>query len=49
MIQDIFPSKLYNEYKNVEMRREDNLLIFDKEGRILLGKENEKMLKGRGL
>ncbi len=43
MIQDIFPSKLYNEYKNVEMRREDNLLIFDKEGRILLGKDNEKM------
>ena len=48
MIQDIFPSKLYNEYKNVEMRREDNLLIFDKEGRILLGKENEKMLFLKG-
>ena len=40
MIQDIFPSKLYNEYKNFEMGREDFLLIFDNEGKILLGDED---------
>ncbi|OON86859.1 NUDIX hydrolase [Oribacterium sp. C9] len=37
MIQDIFPSRLKNEYMHVEMRDEDTLIIFDREGRIYLG------------
>ncbi len=44
MIQDIFPSKLKNEYKNVKMKKEDCLLIFDQEGRILLGEEGDEIM-----
>ena len=36
MIQDIYPSRLKNEYENYIIRDEDNLLIFDKDGRILV-------------
>ena len=39
MIQDIFPSRLDNSYKNYEVGDDDYLLSFDKEGKILLGKQ----------
>ncbi len=37
MIQDIYPSKLHNEYISCEIKEDDVLLVFDKEGKILLG------------
>ncbi len=43
MIQDIFPSKLHNEYKHIEISAKDPVFVFDPEGRILLGKDNEKI------
>ncbi len=51
MIQDIFPSKLRNEYVNCDMSDSDYCLSFDKEGRILLGNENGTISfsKGAGL
>ena len=36
MIQDIYPSRLQNEYKNYAIRDEDNLIAFDKDGKILI-------------
>ena len=36
MIQDIYPSRLQNEYKDYVIRDEDNLLTFDKDGKILI-------------
>ena len=36
MIQDIYPSRLQNEYKDYVIRDEDNLLAFDKDGKILI-------------
>ena len=36
MIQDIYPSRLQNEYKDYAIRDEDNLLAFDKDGKILI-------------
>ena len=36
MIQDIYPSKLHNEYIPCKMKKGDVLLVFDKEGRVLL-------------
>ncbi len=40
MIQDIYPSRLKNEYIPYEMRNEDSIFIFDEEGKILV-KDNE--------
>lgn len=37
MLQDIYPSKMYIEYKNYEMRDEDVLIRFDHDGKVLLG------------
>ncbi len=37
MIQDIFPSKLDNSFKNLSPDAEDSLILFDNEGRICLG------------
>ena len=37
MIQDIFPSKLYNEFTNHKIEDDDVLLFFDDKGRVLLG------------
>lgn len=37
MIQDIFPSKLKNEYVNVNITDADNLFLFHEEGKVLLG------------
>ncbi len=36
MIQDIYPSKLDNAYKNLKMEEDDIALVFDVDGRILL-------------
>lgn len=36
MIQDIYPHKLDNSYRNREIKAEDILFVFDKEGRMLL-------------
>ncbi|MCR5474408.1 MAG: NAD(+) diphosphatase [Lachnospiraceae bacterium] len=35
MIQDIGPSRLHNQYKNIKPSEEDLVLAFDKEGKIL--------------
>lgn len=37
MIQDIFPSKLKNEFVNIDISESDNLFIFNGEGKVLLG------------
>ena len=48
MIQDIYPSRLNNEYKDYAIKDEDNLLVFDKDGRILVTESDGKIgyLKG---
>ncbi len=48
MIQDIYPSRLRNEYHPFGIREEDSLLIFDGEGRALLGRQGERILFPRG-
>ena len=51
MIQDIYPSRLKNEYHNYNIRETDRLLVFDDDGKILLGeKEGEAVfLSGRDI
>ena len=44
MIQDIYPSKLYNAYKNCKSEEGDKLLSFDADGRIMLEGEGDKMV-----
>lgn len=44
MIQDIFPSKLKNEYESVEVAESDNLFIFNEEGKVLLGSRGESVV-----
>lgn len=44
MIQDIFPSKLNNEYKNQEVKDEDYVLVFDENGKLYVGEDSGKML-----
>ena len=39
MIQDIYPSRLKNEYHNYDIRETDRLLVFDDDGKILLGEK----------
>lgn len=48
MIQDIFPSKLHNQYKHVDMGPEDTLIIFNGDGRICLGDKGEDILFPEG-
>ena len=43
MIQDIYPSKLDNSYKNIKPEGQDFVLLFDDEGKAYLGSENGKM------
>jgi NAD+ diphosphatase len=40
MIQDIYPSKLYNEFDNYKMTADDICLFYDTEGRLLIKEEN---------
>ena len=37
MIQDIYPSKLKNEFRNFDIRETDYLLAFDNDGKIFIG------------
>jgi len=39
MIQDIYPSRLRNEYYDLDIRGSDRLMVFDGEGRILVGEK----------
>ena len=48
MIQDIYPSKLHNEYVNCEMTADDNCLVFSEDGRILLGEKDGQILFPKG-
>jgi NAD+ diphosphatase len=42
MVQDIYPSKLKNEYFNYKIRENDLLLAFDSEGKILVTEKEGK-------
>lgn len=44
MIQDIFPSRLKNEYHDYKLSEDDYLLVFDAEGRILLREQGSNAL-----
>ena len=44
MIQDIYPSKLYNEFHKYEISDNDYLLMFNEEGKILLGKKENEVI-----
>ena len=44
MIQDIYPSKLYNEFHKYETSDNDYLLMFNEEGKILLGKKENEVI-----
>ncbi len=48
MIQDIYPARLRNEFRPLEIREEDSLFVFDEEGRMLLGKDGRRMTFPRG-
>jgi NAD+ diphosphatase len=49
MVQDIYPSKLKNEYYNYEIRDNDLLLVFNSEGKILVSEKEGRavFLTGR--
>lgn len=49
MIQDIYPSRFKNEYKDYAIGDEDNLLIFDKDGKILVADMLGKIVFLKGL
>ena len=40
MIQDIYPSRLDNSFRNCTMNEDDFLLVFDHEGRLLTGEQD---------
>ena len=44
MIQDIFPSRLDNSFRTVEMKENDLLLIFDRDGRLLVKENDGRMI-----
>ncbi|MBO4376954.1 MAG: NAD(+) diphosphatase [Lachnospiraceae bacterium] len=50
MIQDIYPSRLKNEYVNKTITDDDCVMIFNSEGKMLLGKKEDKVIfpKGKG-
>ena len=43
MIQDIYPSRLYNEFHKYEMADNDICLFYDAEGRLLIKEENGRI------
>ena len=49
MIQDIYPSKLNNEFLKYEITDEDNLLFFDHDGKILVREEEGTIIFTTGL
>ncbi len=44
MIQDIAPSKLWNEFRELEAGERDPIFLFDPEGKVLLGDQEGKIL-----
>ncbi|MCR5324105.1 MAG: NAD(+) diphosphatase [Lachnospiraceae bacterium] len=44
MIQDIYPSRLYNEFHKYEISENDNLLFFDEDGKMLAGDDNGRIV-----
>ena len=44
MIQDIYPSRLKNEFYNYNIREEDHLLVFDSDGKILIGEKDSEAI-----
>ena len=42
MIQDIYPSKLYNEYTAYEISDMDPVFVFNMQGKVLLGDGGEQ-------
>ena len=48
MIQDIYPSRLKNEYYNYDIREMDCLLVFDSDGKILVGEAEGEAVFFRG-
>lgn len=44
MIQDIFPSKLHNEFVKCDIKAGDFILSFNEKGEILLGKNGQEVL-----
>ena len=44
MIQDIYPSRLYNEFRMCEIEENDYLLVYDKDGKVLVKEEAGKLL-----
>ncbi len=49
MIQDIDPSKMDNSFKNYQIREEDNLLIFDKDGKAYVREKSGKVAFASGV
>lgn len=48
MIQDIYPSKLHNEYHNNTITEDDYLLIFNDKGETLIGEDSPKSIFPQG-
>ena len=48
MIQDIAPSRLYNEYHPYELRDEDYVCIFDNTGKMYLNISDGRINYARG-
>ncbi len=44
MIQDIYPSRLHNEYHAYEIRENDRVFIFDPHGKAMLGGSDGKII-----
>ncbi|MCR5805612.1 MAG: NAD(+) diphosphatase [Oscillospiraceae bacterium] len=51
MIQDIYPSRLDNSFRNCTMNEDDFLLVFDHEGKLLTGEQdgNIRFTSGRDI
>jgi NAD+ diphosphatase len=44
MIQDIYPSRLHNEYHAYEVREIDRVFVFDPQGKVMLGGNGSEIL-----
>ena len=44
MIQDIYPSKLHNEYHAYEIRDNDPVFVFNSQGKVMLGGSDGKIV-----
>ena len=48
MIQDIYPSKLHNEYQTYEITKDDYLFILNDKGELLVGSDSSKSIFPKG-